>query len=410
MAATASSRSLPARVFAFLTSFGLAITVMFLLLVLTLLGTLAQRDLGIHAAVSKYFTSWGFVQPMTIWGTETDSAFGIPLPGGLLLMSLLFINMTCGALIKVRKDPKRFGIFIAHLSVMAMLASGLVTHLYKTDGYLDLRVGQTSNEVESYREWELEIEEIQPGETGGEGRTREALVIPMTKFDDLTGDQSRSFHGAELPFEIELSGYERNSKIIRTAPSEYAIEGVEKEKEAERNLPGIQFKVVDPADPSAPLAESFLHGTNPEPFVIEKDGRSFALRLGKKSWVIPFALTLDRFKHSYHPGTKTPDEYSSWVTQKVADEKRNIHITMNLPMRESGYVLYQESWGKLGEGPDAPVYSQFAVSKNPSDQWPKWSCIAATFGLLYHFCLKLFEYLRRQARNRKRLLERTAAA
>lgn len=361
-----------------ISSYGLAVIIMFLLLILTFVGTLAQRTLGLHGAVDKYFTSWYFFEK------------GIPFPGGCLLMSVLFVNMLFGSILKARKDVKRIGILVSHVSILLLLASGLVTHLFKKEGYLDLKVGETSNEIESYLEWVVEIEELGPEEN-----KREALVIPFELMRGLS-DGNRTFFSDKLPFDLKLSQFARNSTVAKSENDGYKLQPVEKNKEAALNIPGVNFSIVN--KDNEVIQSSFLWGGAPGVYSIDFDDRKFMIKMTKDSWEIPFAVTLDKFKHEYHPGTEIPKEYSSWVTQKLREEDRNIHITMNVPMRDSGYVLYQESWGKLGEGIDAPVYSQFAVSRNPSDQWPLWCCIGSATGLTIHFLLKLVTFLNRKSR------------
>jgi hypothetical protein len=66
-------------------------------------------------------------------------------------------------------------------------------------------------------------------------------------------------------------------------------------------------------------------------------------------------------------------------------------ITMNVPMRDQGFVLYQASFSQGVSGDQ----SVFTVASNPSDQWPLWSCIAVAFGLTLHFMMHLVRFLKR---------------
>ena len=54
---------------------------------LVLIGTIAQRDVGLYQAQQQYFFSIFF------WLQINDIPI-IPLPGGLPTMSILFINLT----------------------------------------------------------------------------------------------------------------------------------------------------------------------------------------------------------------------------------------------------------------------------------------------------------------------------
>ena len=52
------------------------------MMILVVLGTLAQKDMGLFAVQEKYFSSWFF----WIWY--------LPMPGGRLTMILIFINLS----------------------------------------------------------------------------------------------------------------------------------------------------------------------------------------------------------------------------------------------------------------------------------------------------------------------------
>ena len=81
---------------------------------------------------------------------------------------------------------------------------------------------------------------------------------------------------------------------------------------------------------------------------------------------------------------------------------------MNKPLRSDGFTVYQASWGPEDAGKGEPLFTSLAVSRNPADQWPKYSCYIVSFGLTFHFVQKLFMYLMRTQRKRER--EREAAA
>ena len=75
-----------------------------------------------------------------------------------------------------------------------------------------------------------------------------------------------------------------------------------------------------------------------------------------------------------------------------------LKITMNEPLRHKGYTLFQASWGPANAKPGEPLFSTFAVVKNPADKFPEYACIIIAFGLLVHFSQKLFRYIKLQNR------------
>jgi len=71
---------------------------------------------------------------------------------------------------------------------------------------------------------------------------------------------------------------------------------------------------------------------------------------------------------------------------------------MNEPMRYEGYTLYQARWEDRGDR----AMSGFAIVKNPSDQWPKYSLYISILGLTIHFGMKLGGFMVKSSKGRKK--------
>ena len=123
-------KTIPQKVFAFFASFLLACVVLTLLTVLTYVGTIEMQHLGLYRTGNKYFESFFLMHD---FGPIT-----LPLPGVMLLMILLFINLLCGALIRARKSWRAPGMLIAHGGIMFMLVAGLVSYQLTREGSLIL--------------------------------------------------------------------------------------------------------------------------------------------------------------------------------------------------------------------------------------------------------------------------------
>jgi hypothetical protein len=122
-------------------------------------------------------------------------------------------------------------------------------------------------------------------------------------------------------------------------------------------------------------------------------------------------VSLEKFVHEYHPGTGMPRRFSSYVTvtedRGGAPVDREVHITMNEPLRHEGYTLYQSGWG-----PQDPMerrrfgdrmYSVFSVVNNPNDHFlfgvptPIWACLVIAIGLLLHYIRRFVTYWNAEA-------------
>lgn len=391
----------PKLLFRFFTSFRLATVILVLLTFVTLFGTLGQVDHGLYAAKKKYFYSFFF----------TDELFGkIPFvfPGGMPLMIILFINMTLGALIKVKKRWKGAGLLISHFGMLMLLAGGFITYAFGTDNYIALYPGMKSNRSESYRDWQLEIMPLTK-----DGKAEKAWIYPSDALESIRPDEKRTIPtDGELPFEVVINGFSKNATPIPvTAPVASTTPGREIDgfklspqdpaKEAEQNLPGA-FLEIRPKD-SDPIEAILWAGSyrfdpreKPMPFTFEVDGQLYGALLAKASQIIPFEVQLDEFIFERHPGVSMARNYESRVTRiEEGKADASLEIKMNEPMRYEGYTFFQESFGPAGSQPGDEMFSQFAVAKNPADQWPLYSLIITGIGLGVHFLIMLLSYSKR---------------
>lgn len=399
-----SPRNWPRLVFRFFTSFKLATVVLALMTLVTLLGTLGQVDHGLHAAKEKYFHSFYF----------TDSLFGVPvlLPGGLLLMIVLFANMVLGALVKVRKRWKGAGLLISHFGMLMLLAGGFVTWAYSTDGYMALYPGMSSDRVESYREWQLELMAL-----AEDGSAEKAWFYPTEVLETIRADEQRVIPAPDLPFEVVINGYAKNATpvpvsapIAASAPGKeidgFKLSPQPPSKEAEQNVPGC-FLEIRPRGGGEAIEAILWAGSykfdpreRPMPFTFTVDGKRYGALLAKKSWPVPFTVRLDEFLFERHPGVSTARNYESRVTRtEEGQPDKALEIKMNEPMRYAGYTFFQESFGPAGSKPGDEMYSQFAVANNPADQWPLYALLITGFGLALHFVIMLVQFT---VRSRKR--------
>jgi hypothetical protein len=392
-----SPENWPSLIYRLFTSFKVATIVFVLLTLITLLGTLYQVEHGLHAAKEQYFYSWIIVEKV---GT-------IPLliPGGMLLMWILFINMTLGALVKVRKRWKGLGLLVSHFGMLMLLAGAFITHKASSDGYMALYPGMKSNRVESYRDWQLEIMPLDD-----QGKAEKAWILPSDELQSIRSDEQRKYETEDLPFGIVINGFSQNATPIPvSAPMAAEAQGKEIDgfklsqqqasKNAEQNLPGCYIELrPESGDPIETIlwAGSFRFDPRekPMPFTFEVGGQKYGALLAKRTWVVPFEVQLDEFIFERHPGISTARNYESRITRlEESQPEKPVEIKMNEPMRYAGYTFFQESFGPQGSEPGDEMFSQFAVANNPADQWPLWSLVVTSAGLMLHFVIMLVSYI-----------------
>jgi hypothetical protein len=430
---SAPTPSLAARVIKVFSSFGLATVVLTLLLLVTYLGTLEQLEHGLYDSQLKYFESW--------WITSIDvgcclramhiphqGTFNLPLimPGGLLLMILLAVNMTLGGLIRLKKEavwlamlpvrlvtgrfaqlrpaPRAVGVFIAHFSVVFMLLAGLISMLFKWDGAVSLREGQASDQFQSFHDSVIEIEKLAPAPKDGK---RTALVIDGAEFQDLTEGKGRTFAGGNLPFDLMVMNYVEHCEPRRdtgTAGNRMVVDGYylqPTEKKDERGKVLGQEAWSDGAYVKAKLKDGseqsgIVWRFAAAPFSVKVGDEVWGITLSRRTWKLPFVVKLDKFEREVHPGTEQARRFTSHVTVLEGGKEHKRIITMNEPLRSEGFAFFQQSFDMRQDSSGAMVTrSQFQVVRNPSDHWPLIACIMAAVGLLIHMIWSLARYLGR---------------
>ncbi|MFO1078717.1 MAG: cytochrome c biogenesis protein ResB [Planctomycetota bacterium] len=399
-------------------SLKLSVVLVVLLALLTWLGTMAQVEHGLFVAQRDYFESW-YVwaeMPLAFWGTPLGKIY-LPLPGGYLVMLVLFLNLVVGGIGRLRLRRATVGVLITHLGVGMLLIAGFVKMTASTSGRLALyeartdmamgdRVTQDASYV-SFHDYELALLQ-DGGDTITERVVPEAVLVAAAK-------ATVTLRPEGLPFAIEVHHWLDNCRPLPKPPMIDAlptpvVDGVflqPQDVQAERtdNMAGCYVTVVEPG---GPRHEGIVVGDEwrpltryRTPFTFTVQGVRYGLDLRRVTSDLPFAMRLDEFRKSDHPGTANARDFRSFVTvidgEGAAAREQKAQIYMNQPLRRDGYVLYQTSWGPPdNSGP--PFYSVFEVARNPSDQWPFYAALVIALGLLVHFGTKIFSFLNSSTR------------
>jgi len=386
-----------------LSSYGLVCVVILLLFVLTLLGTVAQIDLGLHEAQKRYFDSFFLWQPLFSIGSL---GVGLPLPGGQTLLWILFANLLVGGLIRIRKRRATAGIIITHIGIAVLLLAGFVKYYHSYEGHLTLYEGERCDEFESYYEYEIALTRDL-----GNGQIREYL-IPGEQFVGMDRGSSLRFTNPDLPFDLTLRHFMRNGSPLPKGPmfsvnvpvvDGFYLRERAPAKDAELNTSCAYAELEEKGSGAVQMGLLVGRALSPSttasnPWVTEVAGQTWAIDLRHRRFPLPFTIHLDDFTAKFHPRTGTASSYESEVTMIDGDVVQPLVIRMNEPLRDGGHVLFQSSYGPQGARPGDPMYSVFSVVKNPSDQWPLASCVIIALGLLIHFVSKLWRYILSQAR------------
>ncbi len=406
---TSSPPNFFSKLIAFLSSFGLASVTLALLLLITFLGTLEQAEYGLVASQERYFESV-FIDRIDVAAclralAITDlGKFTLPvmiLPGGYLLMAVLFVNMFIGGILRIRKSSKTIGVIISHFAILFMIAAGAVTYHFAIEGILSLREGETSDEFQSFHDRVIEVEKAPADDKS----KRSTLVIDERMFEDLGAGKGRTFTHESLPFDLMITGWLRHAEprpdkdgTRSDAINGYFIQEVSMLDEngsakADEELSSACVAIVKDKKTGAEQ-KGILWEFTRAPWTVSVGGEKYLIDLRRRTYRLPFAVKLDKTEQEQHPGTRMARRFTSWVTKITDGREEKRVVTMNEPVRGGGYAVFQQSFDDGSRRQDGVKSSGFQIVENPSDHWPLISCIIVAEGLLLHFLMMLARYMK----------------
>jgi len=340
------------------------------MMILVVLGTLAQKDMGLFSVQKKYFSSWYF----WIWY--------LPVPGGRLTMIIMLINLSCFFLKKSIWKLNKLGIIILHLGGILLFIGGGLTAMFSSEGNMVIDEGSSSNYVEDYHYMELAII-----------NTSNPKFDSYTIYDHPLLKRKNILKHNNLQFEIEVINYIENCEPTRrNHPGDVQYRGMMKNfmlrelaplKEENMNRPGIVFRLSNSGSLTDGIYGLFLGQTVPQTMMIHNE--EYVIVFRKQRTYLPFSIELTDFKKVMHPGTGIAKSYSSDINLIENGISKHILIHMNHPLRHSGYTFYQSSFI---ESPDGET-TVLAVVKNYGRLFPYISSIVMCIGLLIHLVMKL---------------------
>jgi len=336
------------------------------MMILLVIGTLSQKELGIMESQSIYFSSFFYM-----WGF-------VPLPGGLTLISILFINLLAKFLFKSEWCWARAGTHISHFGILILIVGGGISYFSSYEGYLAIEEGRTESQVKDYHQRMLVIKKDDaivyesPFESISEGLVitpaHNSFLITITKACYNCGITKRA--------ESDQDGW--------TSPGRFMQLNTEKRlPQDEENLTGIEFSVKGAGknlDGKYLTFDKF-----PKPPRIQKDNQTFIISIERSTRNLPFSITLDKFKQDFHAGTDLAKSYQSLVTVTEGGKSWPALIEMNEPYRYRGYTFYQSSFDLSGEKP----YTILAVVENKGRIFPYIATLIIAFGLMLHLVLRV---------------------
>ena len=346
------------------------------MMMLVVLGTLAQKDMGLYAAQNRYFSAW------ITW------FWFIPMPGGRLTLIIILINLSFFFFKKSIWKIKKLGIVILHLGGILLLVGGGLTAMFSSEGNMVIEESAQSNHVEDYHFMELAII-----------NTSASSFDEFTIFDQPLLKRNQVLAHANLNFEIEIINYLENCEPTKRNShagiqhkgmlKKIMLNELKPEKEDNWNRPGMIYKISNSGTNADGMYGIFLG--QPISQTVSVNNKDYTIILRRKRTYLPFSIELLDFKKILHPGTDIPKSYSSDINLIENGAVRKILIQMNEPLRHKGYTFFQSSFI---EGPNSET-TVLAVVKNYGRLFPYISSIIMCIGLLFHLSQKLPDLFRK---------------
>lgn len=320
---------------------------------LLVIGTIAQKQIGLFSATHLFFNAFIYrLGP-------------VPIPAGASVMGLLFINLTAHFITSSKWQRPYIGSTLAHLSIIVLLFGGGVTLWTKQEGFMVLRQNDVTQRMYDYHAREIVVYQ----------NDKELFTLPA---NNLTENTTLRF-ARTLPFTVTLKTICKNCML----DDAHQLQPRPTNQEDEVNQWGMIFTIKKDAEDIDPVSVSEFS----LPQKITSQGNTdYFIALRRQSRELPFSLRLENFTPRYYPGTAIAQSYeSSLHVLETNNQKHDTSwpalISMNDPLRYQGYTFYQASFITLGNGETASVLN---VVDNAGWLFPYLATFLLCAGLLIH--------------------------
>jgi hypothetical protein len=369
-----------------LTSLKLTVFCLGCAMILVLLGTLDQVNIGVYEAENRYFKSF------FLYFTPPGTTLKIPwFPSGYLVGGVLLVNLIAAHLARFKLSWKKAGILVLHSGVILLLLGQLFTSLFQVESQMRLDQGETKNYSLSFYHDELALIDTTASDSDRVISIPDSQLYKGHKIglpvDSLEVGINEYFPNSALLLPDQLSS--SNDPHLQIGPMSIAVQRERTYKENERNMPAAAVSVWQGGKP---VGSWSLAGGFPRPVSFQAGGKNYQIVLRPKRFYKPFAIQLVQFSHDRYAGTDIPKNFSSRIRllDPSSHEDRETLIYMNHPLRYQGMSFYQSGF----DNNDTTTILQ--VVQNPSWLIPYISCALIALGMVLQFGMHLARFVRRR--------------
>ena len=328
----------------FIASVRLTAVLLFILIPVSVIGSVIPQG----REYAEYAEKFGFKWTGLLYQLHLNSVF--LSPWFLMLIVLLGVNILSCLVVSVMKEKRTFGFILVHLSLVLLIAGGLVSATLRVKGELTLNEGQSATSFTAHGKkvplgFELRLKDFVLEHYAN---SSEKLVIAMP--------------GRPKPFEY------RFRKHVWTA-----IPGSDYQFQVERFVPDFRF------DMASRTAFSASEEPNNPAVLVRMKGKGEEYTEWVFSNFSDFHMTEARpIGLKYLWAQDVPKAFISHVeileNGKVVKERA---IEVNHPLRYKGFAIYQASYDSIEE-----KWSGLAVVRDPGTAIIFTSIVMIMLGLM----------------------------
>ena len=308
---------------------------------------------------------------------------------------------------------RRCGIMLIHASLLLLLVGEGITAATALEAQMPIYEGSETR-------WAHDIREVELAVIDHSDPQRDRVVVVSEAALRRAVGKGTTLRHDDLPFGIRVDRYLPNCQVFRL-PEDGSVppvathglglaygvvetdpvSGVDGQTV---DLPAALVTLMPEAEAAAPIGRYLVSPHfQADDFIatgqaVRHGDRTYMVYLRFRRYYKPYAVRLIKFSHDRYPGTNVPRNFSSDIRLRDPQNRvdRQVHISMNHPLRYRGETFFQASWiaGKQAGQPDRGTV--LMVVRNPGWTVPYIACAGGGLGLLIHFGLSLTRFLRRQ--------------
>lgn len=341
------------------------------LMIVTIIGTIEQKHIGLFAAQEKYFSSYFFIYK------------GVPLPGGGLLICVLTIGLLSQLIFKTSyKSFAKSGITLTHIGAIILLIGSFITYISAIEGSLVLKENESKSSILDYRNYDLTFSTEDFKQDFKTYKLDHLPTVfknaPIEVFPNVVITDLKIMKTCTLVPNLNSNEFEVGfAKLFK-----FETENSSKQKPQKQEIQNekcVEFSLKE--NSNIQVFRVFLNMPKTQSFKI---GRHHGFVLVKNREIpLPFSVKLLDFEKKFHQGTMISKSFKSLVEIKDGSQVFRRLIEMNAPLRYKGFTFYQSSFSENSEG----EMSELAVVQNKAQWFPYVSSIILCLGVLWHLIL-----------------------